>query len=263
MNTPPLSLLGRLGRIGRVALVLAFACALIPLIAHAEPAVSTKHPAGTMVQTERGPAFIPFDGAAYNASEGAATFAALPEKYDLRNVDGASFVTSVKNQGVYGDCWAFGTLSSLESNLLKTGKAANVDLSERHLAWFTYNGTDMSDDASLWAGKDTFLVDEGKDAYTQGGGRFKAAATLMRGYGAVEEAAAPHQADEGMGAVDDGLRTRSDVRAQNISFLPEVNVFTRIGTTEAYDYTRDASAVDAVKAAPSRRQARCCGSAAP
>ncbi len=141
MITPPLSLLGRLGRIGRVALVLAFACALIPLTAHAEPAVSTKHPAGTMVQTERGPAFIPFDGAAYNASEGAATFAALPEKYDLRNVDGASFVTSVKNQGVYGDCWAFGTLSSLESNLLKTGKAANVDLSERHLAWFTYNGT--------------------------------------------------------------------------------------------------------------------------
>ena len=223
MITPPLSLLGRLGRIGRVALVLAFACALIPLTAHAEPAESTKHPAGTMVQTERGPAFIPFDGAAYNASEGAATFAALPEKYDLRNVDGASFVTSVKNQGVYGDCWAFGTLSSLESNLLKTGKAANVDLSERHLAWFTYNGKDMSDDASLWAGKDTFLVDEGKDAYTQGGGRFKAAATLMRGYGAVEEAAAPHQADEGMGAVDDGLRTRSDVRAQNISFLPEVN----------------------------------------
>ncbi len=255
MITPPLSLLGRLGRIGRVALVLAFACALIPLTAHAEPAESTKHPAGTMVQTERGPAFIPFDGAAYNASEGAATFAALPEKYDLRNVDGASFVTSVKNQGVYGDCWAFGTLSSLESNLLKTGKAANVDLSERHLAWFTYNGKDMSDDASLWAGKDTFLVDEGKDAYTQGGGRFKAAATLMRGYGAVEEAAAPHQADEGMGAVDDGLRTRSDVRAQNISFLPEVNVFTRIGTTEAYDYTRDASAVDAVKAALMERGA--------
>ena len=67
MITPPLSLLGRLGRIGRVALVLAFACALIPLTAHAEPAESTKHPAGTMVQTERGPAFIPFDGAAYNA----------------------------------------------------------------------------------------------------------------------------------------------------------------------------------------------------
>ena len=53
MITPPLSLLGRLGRIGRVALVLAFACALIPLTAHAEPAESTKHPAGTMVQTER------------------------------------------------------------------------------------------------------------------------------------------------------------------------------------------------------------------
>lgn len=248
MITPPKSLLARLGRIGRAALALAFACALMPLIAHAEPAASAKHPAGSVVQTERGPEFVPFDGSAYNPSPGIATFAALPERFDLRNVNGASLVTSVKDQGVYSDCWAFGTLSSLESNLLKTGKAANVDLSERHLAWFAYNGADGDDDASLWAAGDSFVTGNGNDAYTQGGTRDKAAATLMRGYGAVDEAAAPHQAEAGMGGVDDGLRTRSDVRAQNVNYLPEVNVFAYNEADDRYDYTRDASAVDAVKA---------------
>ena len=82
MITPPKSLLARLGRIGRAALALAFACALMPLIAHAEPAASAKHPAGSVVQTERGPAFVPFDGATYNPNAGVATFAALPERFD-------------------------------------------------------------------------------------------------------------------------------------------------------------------------------------
>lgn len=249
MNTPPLSLLGRLGRIGRLALTLAFACALIPLTAHAEPAASAKHPAGTMVQTERGPAFVPFDGGAYNPNAGVSTFSTLPKTYDLRNEDGASYVTSVKDQGIYGDCWTFGTMSSLESNLLKTGKAANVDLSERHLAWFAYNGADSSDDASLWAAGDTFVTSNDADAYTQGGTRSKAAATLMRGYGAIDEAAASHQTDAGMEAVDDGLRTRSDIRAQNVYYLPEINVFTYNRATDAYVYTRDPSAIDAVKTA--------------
>lgn len=251
MITPPLSLLGRLGRIGRVAVALAFACALIPLTAHADPAASSKHPAGSVVQTERGPAFVPFDGAAYNPNAGVTTFSALPEKFDLRDT---SDVTAVKDQGIYNNCWAFSTLSSLESNLLKTGKAANgIDLAERHLAWFAYNGKDKSDDKSLWAAGDTFVTSKG--AYMQGGTRDKAAATLMRGYGAVDEAAAPYQDGEGMGAVDDGLRTRSDIRVQNVYFLPEINVFTYNEVDDCYDYTRDASAVDAVKAALMERGA--------
>lgn len=249
MHTPPHSIFGR---IGRIALALAFACALIPLSAHAEPASSAKHPAGTVVQTERGPAFVPFDGAAYNPDAGISTLSdplALPETFDLRNVDGASFVTSVKNQGSYSDCWAFSTLSSLESNLLKAGNAADIDLSESHLAWFACNGSDDSDDASLWAGGDTFCTRDGVDAYLTGGTRYKAAATLMRWYGAVDEAAAPHGVEAGMGALDDALRTRSDVRVRSAVFLPEPNVFTYNQEAGRYDYAYDASAIDAVKAA--------------
>ncbi len=62
----------------------------------------------------------------------------LPLKYDLRNINGKNYVTPVKNQGDYGTCWAFATLSSAESNILRNGIAGEVDLSEWHLAYFHY-----------------------------------------------------------------------------------------------------------------------------
>lgn len=57
-----------------------------------------------------------------------------PASYDLRNVSGANYVTSVKNQGQYGTCWAFSTYGSLESSILKAG-GATTDFSERNLAY--------------------------------------------------------------------------------------------------------------------------------
>ena len=38
---------------------------------------------------------------------------ALPVSYDLRNYNR---VTSVKNQGIPGPCWAFAAVSAMESN---------------------------------------------------------------------------------------------------------------------------------------------------
>ena len=53
----------------------------------------------------------------------------LPDRYDLRQL---GYVTSVKNQGSDGNCWAFGTLATLESCLLK---ASNItyDFSEDNM----------------------------------------------------------------------------------------------------------------------------------
>lgn len=58
------------------------------------------------------PSFIPDLNTNNNYSEGAS----LPSKYDLREEE---CMTSVKNQGEIGSCWAFATYSSLESCLKK------------------------------------------------------------------------------------------------------------------------------------------------
>ncbi len=58
-----------------------------------------------------------------------ATVQAVPSSYDWRTLNG---VTPIKNQGSCGDCWAFGTVGPLESQiLLKDG--VTVDLSEQYL----------------------------------------------------------------------------------------------------------------------------------
>ena len=44
----------------------------------------------------------------------------LPSSYDLRK---KKAITSIKSQGYSGCCWAFASLKSLESNLIKTKKA--------------------------------------------------------------------------------------------------------------------------------------------
>ncbi len=67
-----------------------------------------------------------------------------PSKYDLRNVDGKSYVTSVKNQNPYGTCWAFASIGAMESNYLMQGLGSDIDLSEMHLAWFTFKNSDKS-----------------------------------------------------------------------------------------------------------------------
>ena len=53
----------------------------------------------------------------------------LPDRYDLRNY---GLVTPVKNQGSNGNCWAFASLASLESCILKA-TGCTYDLSEENM----------------------------------------------------------------------------------------------------------------------------------
>lgn len=109
----------------------------------------------------------------------------MPAKYDLRSVD---CLTSVKNQGPFGSCWAFGPLGSLESTFLKKiGKAK--DFSEAHLAYFGY--VDFSENMPAFTSR---KLDFGSDPiFDQGGSVWHATALLSRWTGVVNESDRPYQ----------------------------------------------------------------------
>lgn len=65
----------------------------------------------------------------------------LPAKYDARE---KSTVTPVKNQELFGLCWAFATLSASEANALLDGLGSR-DFSELALGYYTYNRVGRSD----------------------------------------------------------------------------------------------------------------------
>ncbi|NEP81445.1 MAG: hypothetical protein F6K39_26740, partial [Okeania sp. SIO3B3] len=91
----------------------------------------------------------------------------LPSNYDLRK---KGDVTSVKDQGSCGSCWAFATYASLESSLVKE-KNLTTDLSENHLK--NYHGFDWGP--------------------CEGGTHALSIAYLSRGEGPVKESDDPYK----------------------------------------------------------------------
>lgn len=106
----------------------------------------------------------------------------------VRYITDSGLITAVRDQAPYGTCWAHGAISCLETSLIKNQQTdRSVNLSELHLAWYTYYGENTDHDASLYAAGDNWLPFGSGNVYNEGGNSEEAASALARGYGAVSE----------------------------------------------------------------------------
>lgn len=97
-------------------------------------------PAGEMTLEEA--VVLDAEKAPIMAQELAAEAIGLPTAYDLRNVGGKDFTTSVKNQGGCGSCVAFGTVAVMETTLKRRRNDPNLDIDLSEAQMFYCHGAE-------------------------------------------------------------------------------------------------------------------------
>ena len=114
--------------------------------------------------------------------------AAYPSTYKTANLP------DVRDQGSYGVCWAFSTISLIETNLIKKDLvSSDIDLSELHLVNYTYNC--VNDPLGGLEG-DINKFDTSHGSVMQYGGNVEMAAnSLLDWEGAVNEDVVPYTID--------------------------------------------------------------------
>ena len=138
-----------------------------------------------------------------------------------RSLKGASaatytspYITPVRNQGTWGVCWSFAATAAIEANILKNASVyttdsytkSNLDLSERHMAWFSHN-TFATSTSDLSYG-DGDKKNTPAKAYV-GGNAVQVAAYLARSSGVAPEAEAVYDTSGAMKGVAETNRYSS------------------------------------------------------
>ena len=179
----------------------------------------------------------------------------LPEKFDLRD---RGVVTEVKDQAPWGTCWSFATAAASEISLLSALKmtaeeykettGTEIDLSERHLAWFNSQPMTESDDepeGHSQAGEGMHPVEnEGTEALNFGGNYFLSTTSLASGVGIVTEDIAPYQANDGSSSANADWSLPEEMRFTQSFELKSSNILPsprKIDENGNYTYVPEAT----------------------
>ncbi|MCR5474265.1 MAG: Ig-like domain-containing protein [Lachnospiraceae bacterium] len=112
----------------------------------------------------------------------------LPSIYSNRRI-----FPAVRNQGIYGTCWAFSALGCMEGDLIAVGEATDPDFSELQLAY--YGGNNYKDPKGCRTDK---VIYEGSPlTYLHAGGTLRQPVHLLSSHvGAVDETLVPYEGAE-------------------------------------------------------------------
>lgn len=161
------------------------------------------------------------------------TRSVLPLQFDLRQ---QKLSSPVKNQSPWGSCWAFGTLSAMESSaMVQESGDGNTntevpDYSERHLTWFSYQ---QQEGEGIISTKD--------QPFDVGGNRQIATGLLSSWAGVEQESEVPYLTGKSqVWSVDQKKLYDSVGHLQNADFLPGTALFVDYNAKSGYSLDRDA-----------------------
>lgn len=121
-----------------------------------------------------------------DTADDAAFLATYPSSY--RTAD----LPPLRDQNPYGTCWSFASLALAEISLMKKGIYTEPDLSELHLAYFTFNSV-----VDPLGGTEGDYISYGNNVLNYGGNFEMAFQTLAKWTGAASETTVPYkQADK-------------------------------------------------------------------
>lgn len=163
----------------------------------------------------------------------------FPSKFDLRE---RGTVTEVKSQNPWGTCWSFATIAASETSILNSlGMTVDtfretfgndMDLSERHLAWFTATALPETDDYpegeypfdQSQAGEGLHYMTEDRHRFDFGGNYCLSLASLASGIGILYEKYAPYTSREGNTTKDGDWSLPEELRYAVSFELKDVNI---------------------------------------
>lgn len=186
----------------------------------------------------------------------------LPDRFDLRD---RGVVPPVRNQWSFGTCWGFATMGAAEISLLSdlgltyeeylelTGK--EMDLSEKHLAWFASvpiaETEDMTEHDLAQVGEGRVLLDDDGSAASHlsiGGLMTYGSEMFSSGIGPLTEEEVPYTANDGSTStakdwsLAESMRFQYEWELKDSSILPSP-----AGRDENGNYVYSAVATEMIK----------------